>query len=102
MDGIRLHPRLLADRQALFEQGTCRLQLALLQVDESQQAERIDAETGVAPFPTVGQALLSHLLGERLVLLRDKEQVRVQVAPSAQALSIAQRLVELPALLPQC
>src|SRR5262249_50739152 len=57
-DSIRLHPRLPAQRQALFEQGTGRLQLALLQVDESQQTERMDVEGGVAPFPKVGQALL--------------------------------------------
>src|SRR6184192_1463260 len=76
MDGVRLHPLPLADRQALFEQGACRLQLTLLQVNESQQTERIDAEGGVAPFPKVGQALLSPLLGARLVLLRDKEQAR--------------------------
>src|SRR5258708_15505060 len=102
MDSIRLHPRLLADRQALFEQGTCRLQLALLQVDESQQTERIDAEGSIAPFPKVGQALLGQLLGARLVLLLYKEQARLQVAHPAKALRIAQRLVEQQALLQQC
>src|SRR5258707_10301321 len=102
MDGIRLHPRLLADRQALFEQGTCRLQLALLQVDESQQTERIDAERSVAPFPKVGQALLGQLLGACLVLLLYKEQARLQVVHPAKALYIAQLLVEQQALREQC
>src|SRR5205085_5032675 len=46
MHGIRLHPHLLAGRQAVFEQGTCRLQLTLLQAYESQQAERKGAEGG--------------------------------------------------------
>jgi hypothetical protein len=51
-------PHLLAHRQALFEQGKHRLQLAVLQADESQQTERNRAVEGVFLFMKMGQAQL--------------------------------------------
>ena len=90
MDVLRLCPKLLVDRQTLFEQGTRSLHLALLQVDESQQTEGSGTVEDVVLFAEVRQALFGQLLGEQLVLLRDKEQICQQEAHPAQALLIAQ------------
>src|SRR5260370_28726853 len=94
MDVLRFCPKLLVDRQAVFEQGTRLLQLAMLQVDESQQTERSGTVEDVVLFPKVSQALFGQLLGERLVLLRYKEQICQQEAHPAKALLIAQLLIE--------
>src|SRR5579884_244710 len=102
MDVLRFHSHLLAERQTLFKQGTCRLQLAVFQVDESQQTERLGAVEGAVEFPKVCQALLGQLPGTRPILLRDKEQACLQVAHPAKTHLIIQGLVERETFREQC
>src|SRR5215467_14271179 len=102
MDDICLCPHLLATCQTVFEQGTCCLQFATFQVHESQQTEWGGTIEGAVQFAEVCQALLSQLSSEYLILLPDKEQVRLQAAHPAKAHPISQRLVERKTLFQQC
>src|SRR5215469_4969013 len=101
-NSLHLCPHLLTDCLARREPGSRRLQLALLQMDESQQTERSGTVEGSIQFLKAHKTLLGQVLGECLILLRHKEQTCLQEAHPCKALLITQFLVECEAPFQQC
>src|SRR5262249_48821542 len=82
-------------------QGPCCLQFALLQANEAQQPEWIGTKENTVQFPEEHLALFGQVLGQRLTLLRHKEQTGLKIVDPAETLLIAQRLVKQKALFQQ-